>query len=400
MANVLSEANLPATTNPSDLPDGECPWHRYQRAGHDSWAFTLGPSMVVRGHEEARAVLNDRRFVQGITKAMEDTPGTDPRFIERRKQGFLLRDGADHRRMRAIASKAFTPRAADRFRPVMREVMNALADNVPADGRCDAVQTLTHAYPTTVICAVLGAPTADVELFSELTETILNAQAGSPEHLDQALAAHEQLDEYLLRLIAERERAPKEDLLSDLIRAETEEGKLTREEVLSAAASVIMAGTDTTRNQLAIALHLLADHPDHWAALLDEGRLESTVEEVLRFAPIGHVLLRVPTEDVDLHDVTIPTGTMVILDIGGANRDPQLLDGPDDFDPARTTRAQHLGFGHGHKFCLGANLARAELVEALRVLRSRFPTVEHSGPTQWRRVGFVQGPVALPLRFR
>ncbi len=400
MTSPFSEAALPSTTNPSDLPDGECPWHRYQRASHESWAYTLGPSLVVRDHNDVRAVLNDKRFVQGITKAMEQTPGTDPRFIERRKQGFLLRDGADHLRMRRIASKAFTPRAADRFRPYMREVMNAFADNVPDDGVCDAVHTLTHAYPTTVICEVLGAPTADVELFSELTEAILHAQAGSAEHLEQALAAHQQLDTYLLNLIEERQREPREDLLSDLIRAETEDGKLTRHEVLSAAASVIMAGTDTTRNQLAIALHLLADRPEDWDALVEDARLETTVEEILRFAPIGHVLLRVPTEDVDMNNVTVPKGTMVILDIGAANRDPQFLDDPNDFEPARTTRSQHLGFGHGHKFCLGANLARAELVEALRVLRARFATIEHSGPTQWRRVGFVQGPIVLPLRFR
>jgi cytochrome P450 len=330
---------------------------------------------------------------------MERNPGLDPRFLARRKQSLLLRDGPDHQRMRRIALKAaFTPRAADRHRATMRSVMGALADDVPADGRCDAVAVLTHGYPTRVICHVLGAPLDDVELFSSLTETVLNAQSGAPDVLEQALEAHERLDAYMLDLIDHKRANPADDLLSDLVHAESEDGTLSRQEVLNIAVSVIMAGTDTTRNQLALGLHLFADHPDAWTALsVDDERLNAAVDELIRFAPIGHVLVRVPEVDVTVADLEIPAGTVVTLDVGGANRDPACVDDADDFDVARPGPPTHLGFGHGHKYCLGANLAKAELVEALRVLRTRFATIRHDGPATWRQVGFVQGPITLPL---
>jgi cytochrome P450 len=345
-------------------------------------------------------VLADRRFEQGIRIAMEQNPALDPRFVARRKAGLLLRDGPDHLRMRRVAlASAFTPRAVERHRGAMREIMDSLADRVPPDGRCDAVATLTHEYPTRVISRVLGTPESDVEMFSSLVEVILNSQGGDPAVFDRAMEAHEELDRYMLRLIADKRDHPTDDLLGDLIRAETADGTLSTDEVLNIGVSVIMAGTDTTRNQLAIALHLFADHPDQWELLIDEDRLASAVDELLRFAPIGHVLLRAPYEDVVVEGVEIPAGTMVILDIGATHRDDDEFGDADRFDVERSDAGKHLGFGHGHKYCLGASLAKAELVEALRVLRRRFETIEHSGPTTWRQVGFVQGPIELPLRF-
>jgi len=388
-----------ADVDPNELPPGECPWERYQRAPHDSWAYRWGDSVVIRELATAKAILSDQRFEQGIRVAMENNPRLDPRFVARRKQGLLLRDGPDHLRMRRIALKsAFTPRAVERHRPTMRSVMDRLADRVPADGRCDGVVTLTHEYPTRVISHVLGAPEADVEMFSALVETILNAQGGDPDVVDLALAAHEKLDAYMVDLIGQKRVHPGADLLTDLVRAETEDGVLSNDEVLNIAVSVIMAGTDTTRNQLAIGLHLFADHPDQWAALDSEARLATAVDELLRIAPIGHVLLRVPRSDLTVNDMDLPEGTMVVLDIGAAHRDPSATDAPDEFDISRPGPPNHLGFGHGHKYCLGASLAKAELVEGLRVLRQRFETIEHAAPATWRRVGFVQGPLTLPIR--
>lgn len=245
---------------------------------------------------------------------------------------------------------------------------------------------------------MLGGPEADIEMFSALVETILDAQGGDPDVIDQALAAHDDLDAYMVDLIEQKRLRPAADLLTDLVRAETDDGTLNDDEVLNIAVSVIMAGTDTTRNQLAIGLHLFADHPDQWAALDDEARLTSAVDELLRIAPIGHVLLRVPRRDLTINDLELSEGTMVVLDVGAAHRDPSALDTPDEFDVTRPGPANHLGFGHGHKYCLGASLAKAELVEGLRALRQRFETIEHTSPASWRRVGFVQGPLTLPIR--
>lgn len=384
---------------PEVLPEGECPWQRYERAEHGSWAYRTNGAIVVRDLAVAKVILSDRRFEQGIRVMMERTPGLDERFVARRKQSLLLRDGPDHLRMRRIALKsAFTPRAADRHRPTMREIMEELADRVPDDGVCDAVAAVTHEYPTRVISHVLGTPVDDVGFFSALVETILNAQSGAPDALDDALTAHEQLDSYMLELIDQKRSHPGEDLLTDLVHAESEEGSLSGQEVLNTAVSVIMAGTDTTRNQLALGLHLFADHPAEWSKLSDDTQLTAAVDEMIRFAPIGHMLLRVPTSDVTVNDVHLAEGAMVVLDVGAANRDPAVVDDPHAFSVDRSGPPNHLGFGHGHKYCLGASLAKAELVEALRVLRARFELIEPAGPAVWRHVGFVQGPIELPLR--
>jgi cytochrome P450 len=385
--------------DPNLLPDNECPWHRYARAEHTSTAYRFGPAVVVRDMALAKEILGDRSFEQGIRTLMENNPALDPDFVARRKKSLLLREGPDHLRMRRIASKsAFTPKAVDRYRPLIRETMRRLADRVPADGVCDAVATLTHEFPTRVISHVLGGSEDDIEDFSTLVETVLNAQSGDPGAMEQALVAHVDLDAYVMGLIEDRRATPSDDLLTDLIHAETEDGALSTEEVLNTAVSVITAGTDTTRNQLAIGLHVFADHPDRWDAMVDDDSLSMAVDELLRFAPIGHALVRTATSDITVDGLHLPAGTLIVLDIGAAHRDPEIYENADSFDVNRPGPPRHLGFGHGHKYCLGAHLAKAELVEGLRVLRERFVSIEHAGPTVWRQVGFVQGPIELPLR--
>lgn len=396
---TVFEAGLAAGPGPSELPVGECPWERYARVDRTNWATLAGPTLVVTDQAVARTILADPRFQQGIRVAMERNPGIDPRFLARRKQGMLLRDGPDHARLRRLAVHAFTPRAADRHRPFMREVMHRLVDAVPADGVCDAVSTLTQTYPIYVICSVIGAPDDDIAMFSRVAETILHAQSGAPQYLEEGLAAHDELDRYVMGLIERRRAEPGSDLVSDLIHAEEDDGRLTSEEILHLVASVIMAGTDTTRNQLAIGLHLLADHPEQWDALGDRAHLDAAVEEITRFAPVGHVLSRVAPVDVEIRGLVIPAGTIVLIGVGAANRDPSVGADPDCFDTSRIPSLPHLSFGFGLKYCMGANLARAELGEALSVLRSRFSAIEHAGPAHFRDAGFIQGPIDLPLRF-
>ncbi len=397
-----SVSELPdLTENPGELPEGERPWERYARAKHDSPVYRFGGAVVVRNLDAIKSVLGDRSFQQGARKAMELMPGLDPRFVARRKKSLLLRDGPDHLRMRRIASKSsFSPNKSDRFRPMMRSIMERLADGVPSDGICDAVPVLTHEYPTRVIINVLGGSEDDIEKFSALVEIVLNAMTGVAGVMDEALAAHDELDAFVLELIGEKRARPGADLITDLIQAETEEGTLSAEEVLNTAVSVITAGTDTTRNQLAIGLHLFADHPAQWESLADESRLAAAPHEILRFSPLSHVLLRISEEDARVAGVDVPASTMVILDIGGAHRDPALHDHPNTFDLGRPQPIDHLGLGFGQKFCLGANLATAELEEALRVLGGRFTSIEHAGETRWKRTGFVNGPIELPLRLR
>ena len=389
------DADLPQVTDPRVMATGECPWDRYGRTPHDSWAGLLGNVVVVQDYATVKAVLADPRFHQGITVLMERNPDLDQDFVERRKRALLLRDGPENVRLRKTVVRAFTPAAAEKYRPVMRQIMQDMIDHVPADGRCDAVAVLTQHYPVRVISHVLGTPARDVAVFSDVAERILNAQSGAPENVADGLAAHDELDQHLERIVAARRVAPRADLVSDLLDTELLDGKLSDDEVAAIAGSLVMAGTDTTRNQPAIGLHLLATRPDVWANL----DAEAVVDELLRFAPISHTLLRIATTDVQLHGATIPAGTLVMLNSAQATRDAAAAPDPNAFEPGQPRSLPHLAFGHGAKYCLGASLARLELLEAIRVLHDNFEAIELDGETRWRHVGFTQGPISLPLRF-
>lgn len=388
------DAQLPTVADPRAMRPGECPWERYGRPTHEAWAGRMGDTLVVKDYATVKAILADARFHQGINVLMEQNTDLDPAFVERRKQGLLLRDGPEHTRLRKTVVRAFTPPAAEKYRPIMRATMQGLVDLVPADGRCDAVSALTELYPVLVISHVLGAPAEDREFFSRVAESVLDAQSGAAEFADGGLAAHVELDTYLASLLDACRSDRRVGLISDLLDAEIVDGTLTAEEIVAIAGSLIMAGTDTTRNQLAVGLHLLAGD----SALWSDFDAERVVDELLRFAPISHTLLRVATVDVEMHGVVIPAGTLVMLDTARANRSAGIAARPDEFDPGQARALPHLAFGHGAKYCLGANLARLELIEALNVLHERFATIELDGETIWRQRGFTQGPTTLPLR--
>lgn len=388
------DAPLPVVADPRTMQPGECPWERYGRPTHEAWAGRLGDTLVVQDYASVRAILADARFHQGINVLLERNPELDPAFVERRRQGLLLRDGPEHTRVRKTVVRAFTPPAAEKFRPIMRATMQGLADLVPADGRCDAVSALTELYPVLVISHVLGAPAEDREFFSRVAERVLDAQSGAAEFAHDGLAAHVELDTYLGRLLDACRNDRRVGLITDLLDAEIVDGTLTAEEIVAIAGSLIMAGTDTTRNQLAVGLHLLACNPDIW----NDFDAERIVDELLRFAPISHTLLRVATVDVEMHGVVIPAGTLVLLDTARANRSTATAARPDEFDPSQARALPHLAFGHGAKYCLGANLARLELIEALKVLHETFAIIELDGETIWRQRGFTQGPTSLPIR--
>jgi cytochrome P450 len=372
---------------------------RYQGLPRQHWAARCGDGIVITGFEEVRAILADTRFHQGLRVMLEMNTDLDPRFVARRKQSMLVREGPDHQRLRQLALRAFAPKAIDRHRPYMREVMMDLAANVPNDGCCDAVATLTHHYPIPIMCRLLGAPTDDLPLFSRIAEAVLNAQTGAPDQIEAGLAAHDEIDAYMRALIERRRDDPRADLLSDLIHAEADEGRLTVEELVHLGVSVIVAGTDTTRNELALGLHLFADHPEQWTLLNERPELATgAAEEVTRYAPIGQVLARVPECDIEVNGVVIPAGRMVTLFVGAANRDPRVFPDPDSFDITRPIGRANLAFGHGAKYCLGVNLARAELAEALSVLSATFGRIELQAPATWHTTAFLQGPARLPLQ--
>jgi cytochrome P450 len=310
-------------------------------------------------------------------------------------------DGAEHDRLRQLVSKAFTPRATARLRTTIVEVITGLVDPHTATGRCDVVTDIARQYPVQIICALLGAPRKDWGLFSDWADDFFKAfEWNVAEDTPEILRAWEALDAYLDHMIAERRHHLTDDLISVLIRAEDDGDRLTHDELLMLAGNLLLAGIDTTRNQLAASVQVLCDHPDQWALLAEHPDLApNVVEETMRHSPVDYGLPRTAIADVELGGVVIPADTLVFANLAAANRDPAVYDEPDRLDITREAPPAMLSFGAGAHFCLGANLARLELAEALTVMTRRMPCPRRTGPAPWKPIAGVTGPTTLPIEF-
>jgi cytochrome P450 len=220
------------------------------------------------------------------------------------------------------------------------------------------------------------------------------------DHVDTVEAAWLQLDDYVDAMVAQRNSSLTDDLLSDLIRAEVDGDRLTHSELLMLAGGVILAGTDTTRNQLAAAVQVLCDYPDQWLLLAENPDMAPLfVDELLRHTPIALSSVRFAREDAELGGLTIPAGTQVMVNFAAANRDPLVYDEPERFDVNRIGPPAMMTFGGGLHYCLGAHLARVELAEALRVLSRKLHNPRCEGRAPWKPMTGITGPASLPLIF-
>lgn len=361
----------------------------------------LGPEIL--SYELARDILRDNRFrlPPGITLAAQGI--TSGPLFEKLASSLLGLDGAPHVRLRKLVSKAFTPRATSRLQDTIHDVVNGLIDRVADVGRCDVVTDIARPYPTPIMCALLGAPSEDWQLFADWTEEVFKAFNFQPDvTFDQAaiMRAWGELDAYVDDMVAARRHTLTEDLLSELIRAESDGDRLNLDELRMLVAGFLMAGTDTTRNQLAASVQVLCEHPDQWATLRERPELAmAAVEESMRHSPAASIVPRAAVEDVEFGGYLFPAGTFVFANTFAANRDPAIYDDADRFDITRTGAPPILTFGGGAHYCLGANLARRELAEALTILTRRLPAAHRVGPAPWRSLLGITGPTTLPIEF-
>ena len=248
--------------------------------------------------------------------------------------------------------------------------------------QCEFVADVCEPYPIPIICELLGAPREDWKLFSSWATDIFRIfNANLAEDLPTIARAAGELTDYVTDMIAERRGNPRDDLLSDLIAIEEGGDRLSTGEMTMLAEAVLMAGTDTTRNQLACAAALFCDHPDQWALLAHEPQLAvRAVEESMRYLGAVRGTARIASEEIVYRDVIFPAGTLVTTSLTGANRDPDAWERPDVFDITLERGATQMTFGAGIHHCMGAALARAELQEALPILARRM-----RGPRSQRR---------------
>jgi cytochrome P450 len=323
-------------------------------------------------------------------------------LLEEMRRNILHINGDDHRRLRNLVNPAFTPRAADRWRPVMREFLERLWEPLALAGGCEFVGAFAKPYPSLTIATVMGAPLEDAPRLYEWSN-LIQRQFDGPSlmnELQEIERACAEFYEWAGALIARRREDPSDDLISTLIAAEQEGDRLSDVECMNLVLNVLVGGVDTTQSQLAHALRLLAARPDQWALLAERPELApAAVEEVVRYEPITPFTARLLHEEVEYRDVTFPEGTVVMVCAFTGNRDGVEGD-PDEFDiTADRGDAKPLTFGAGIHYCLGANLARAELQEALAFLPARMPGLALDGEPQLGSVHGIYGLDSLPLRW-
>jgi cytochrome P450 len=352
---------------------------------------------LVTRYEDVRAVFADPRFSRAAA-SVPTAPKLSPRFLLR-SDSILSKDPPDHTRLRRLVAGAFTARRVDRLRLHIQQITDRLLDDLAQAGPpADLVAHLALPLPVTVICELLGVPYADRDRFRAWTEALLNINLP----LADAHAARAALDDYMAGLIADRRAHPSDDLLGALTAARDEEDKLSETELVSFGTTLLIAGHETTANQIATFTLLLLRHPGELKRLRESPELiASAVEELLRFTPlgVGTGLLRVATTDVELDGVVVRAGEPVLASITSANHDPAVFGDPDELDITRADNP-HLAFGPGIHHCLGAQLARAELQIALGSLLQRFPRLAlavDEDEVDWRpRLG-LRGPSAVPV---
>jgi cytochrome P450 len=305
-------------------------------------------------------------------------------------------NGDDHRRLRNLVNPALAPRAIDRYRPAMRGFLEQL---LPREGSIEFIADFAKPYPSMVIAEVMGAPLEDAPRLHHWSNwiqrqfdaaSLVNERA----QIEQAVA---EFYEYEDALIAARRARPAEDLITDLIEAEEAGDRLSDDELRNLVLNILVGGVDTSQSQLAHAVRLLADHPDQWQVLRSDprGLALAAVDEALRYEPITPLTARITVADVEHRGVRFPAGTVVLVSAWHANR--QGLE-RDTFDiAADRPRSRLLTFGAGIHYCVGANLARAEMQEAVAFLAERVRALRMVGEPEFGTPSGIYGLESLPL---
>lgn len=403
--------------DPADPRAASDPWPLYEQLRREAPVHRSPRGFwVVARHADCLALLRDRR-------ASADAGNVDPALApegfgagrrrggaaaaaaraERDDRPFLFRDPPDHTRLRALVSKAFTPRMVEGLRARVEAVVDELLDAALERGEADVVAHLAYPLPVRIICDMLGVPAADQERFHGWSAAL--ARGLDPEFLLTEEVHRARLDalaafaDYFVALLAERRAHPGDDLLSRLATVEDGGDVLSVGELLSTAILLLVAGHETTVNLIGGGVLALLEHPGELARLRAAPTLvRPAVEELLRYVSPVQLTGRTLTDDVHVAGTVLPKGGFVLVLIGSANRDPAAFPRPDRLDLSRPDN-RHLGFGMGLHHCLGAPLARLEAQVAIPALLRRARTIElATARVRYRENVVLRGLAELPVR--
>ncbi|MEV6195332.1 cytochrome P450 [Streptomyces sp. NPDC051920] len=394
-----------AEPSPVRFPqDRTCPYHppaAYTplREGRPLSRITLydGRTVwVVTGHGAARELLADPRLSTDRTRPA--FPAVSERFaaVRDRRIALLGVDDPEHHVQRRMLVPSFTLKRTAALRPAIQETVDRLLDRMERQGApAELVNDFALPVPSMVICALLGVPYEDHAFFEEQSRRLLRGPASADTE-----DARDQLDAYFGALIDRKEKDPGNGLLDELVRDQLREGTVDREELISLATILLVAGHETTANMISLGTFTLLGHPEQLTELRAEPALmPAAVEELLRFLSIADGLLRVAVRDIEIAGTTIREGEGVVFSTSVVNRDELAFPEPDTLDWHRSAR-HHVAFGFGIHQCLGQNLARAEMEIALRSLFGRFPGLRLAVPADavaFKPGDTIQGMLELPV---
>jgi cytochrome P450 len=380
--------------DPYSYEHHEDPYPTYRRLRDESPAY-LDPERgfwALSRHDDVRAAIDDwptYSSTGGITLERR-TENVEPMLIEM--------DPPRHTELRALVSRAFTPKRVAELQAPIGELARELSDGFAPEARVDVIEDFAAKLPMAVISVMLGVPRDDQDELRSWSDAMLHREEGSAEITPAGIDGAIRLYGYFNDVITKRRRTPSEDLVGALVAAQEGDRSLSPEEVLGFCFLLLIAGNETTTKLIGNALFWLAAFPDQRAQLLTNPSLiPAAVEETLRFDTSTQALARVLTRDVELHGTTLPAGAKGLLLFGSANRDERRWDEPDRFDVGRNP-AGHLAFGHGLHHCLGAPLARLETRVALDVLLPRLGEYRVDADAAVRvHSGNVRGFARLPI---
>ena len=382
--------------DPSD-PDFSIRSEAVLRAREANWWARTPYGLAVLRYGEMKQMINHPLLRQGSYRWPEHNQAGGI-WAQWWKRMMLNREGADHARLRKLGAPAFAPRLVAGMIPKFQALADDLIRGFEADGKCEFMNRFAEPYATRVVCELVGVSHQQWQEFADLAVT-MGLALGVTYARDEARinAATERFFAIAEQIVADRRREPRDDFISALINANEDKDTLSDQELYDMIVLSIFGGIDTTRSQIGLAMAMFIDHPDQWALLGDNPDLaRPAVEEVMRLRPTTTWVTREATEDFEFKGVPIARGTTIHLFSSAAASDP------DHFTPGfdiTEERKPHFGFGGGRHHCIGSQIARGDMTEALRLLAQRLKNPVYDGEPQWLPDSGNTGPVSLPMAF-
>lgn len=382
---------------------GHFAWMRQEAPIYKAKLTRWADAYLITRYDDVVDALKDPRIVKNPANAKPKTGKRSgiwmPKMFETLQNNMLNSDEPDHRRLRNLVHKAFTPRMITGLEPQIQQIADQLLDRALTEKDFDLIEAFALPLPINVIAEMIGIPQADRASFFKLTTSIIVTP--TPFNMVKAIPSISRYLKYIQKLAEKRRADPQDDLMTALVQAQDGDDRFTDEEVQAMAFLLLVAGHETTVNLIANGALALMTHPDQMAQLrADPALMDGAVEELLRYdGPLQTTEYSYASEDITLHDVTIPQGAQIFPALMSANRDEQAFSNADELDITRTPN-RHMAFGHGIHYCLGAPLARMEGQIAFNTLLDRAPDLRLNTSVEnirYRTVPMLRRLDALPV---